>query len=147
MSMSFRPNSEIEASFRRVEQMLDAMLEESRTFLEREGIRLRDATNRAGFDGSGFPSFIWAYDFEKRTPFRSEIKLAAASLWYREPVYEDESQTINVKSSAQIFQIGKQSRVREWKEEVYPMDDFLKMKMEQVIMNCFAFSEQVLVKY
>lgn len=145
--MGFRPDSEPEASFRGVEQMLDAMLEESRTFLEREGIRLRDATNRSGFDGGGYPSFIWAYHFEKRTPFGSEIKLAAASLWYREPVYEEDAQTIKVASSAQIFQVGKQSRVLEWKEEVYPVWDFLKTKMEQVITNCFAFAEQVLAKY
>ena len=127
--------------------MLDAMLEESRTFLEREGIRLRDSTNRTGFDGGGFPAYEWTYHFEQRTPFGSEIKVAAASLSYREPVCKDQSPTIEVSSGAYIFQIGKQSRVSEWKEEVYPIEDFLKMKMEQVIINSFAFAEQVLAKY
>ena len=145
--MNLRHKSEIEASFRRAEQMLDAMLEETRTFFEREGIRLRDCTNRSGFDGSGFPSFHWAYNFEKRTPYGSEIKVAAAGLSYREPVFKDESPTIKVTSGAYIFQIGKQSRVSEWKEEVYPIEDFLKMKLEQVVINCFAIAEQVLAKY
>lgn len=145
--MTFRPDTEIEASFRQVERMLDAMLEESRMYLEREGIDLRDATNRSGFDGSGFPSFSWVYHFEKRMPFGSEIKLAAASLCYREPVYEGETQSIEVTSGAQIFQIGKQSRVNAWEEEVYPIGDFLKMKMDQVIKSCFASAERVLAKY
>jgi DNA-binding cell septation regulator SpoVG len=145
--MNLRHKSEIEASFRRVEQMLDAMFEESHTFFEREGIRLRDSTNRTGFDGSGFPSFQWAYQFEKRTPFGSEIKVAAAVLLYREPVCKDQSPTIEVSSGAYIFQISKLSRVSEWKDEVYPIEDFLKMKMEQVIINCFAVAEQVLAKY
>lgn len=127
--------------------MLDEMLEETRAFIEREGIKLRDTTNRSGFDGSGFPAFQWTYHFEQRTPFGSEIKVAAAVLLYREPVCKDESPTIEVSSGAYIFQIGKQSRVSEWKEEVYPIEDFLKMKMEQVIINCFAFAEQVLAKY
>ena len=130
-----------------MEQVLDAMLEELRAYLEREGIAVTDNSNRSGFDGSGFPSFTWAYRFEKRTPFRSEIKLAAAALWYREPVYEGEAQTITVTSIAQIFQIGKQSRVQESKKEDYPIGDFLKMKMEQVIMNCFTVAGMVLAKY
>jgi hypothetical protein len=145
--MNLRHKSEIEASFRRVEQMLDEMLEETRVFIESESIKLRDSTNRSGFDGSGFPAFQWTYYFEKRTPFGSEIKVAAASLSYREPVYKDQSPTIEVSSGAYIFQIGKQSRVSEWKDEVYPIEDFLKMKMEQVIINCFAFAEKVLAKY
>ena len=145
--MNLRHKSEIEASFRRAEQMLDAMLEETRTFIEREGIRLRDSTNRSGFDGSGFPAFQWTYQIEKRTPYGSEIKVAAACLSYREPVCKNQSPTIEVSSGAYIFQICKLSRVSEWKDEVYPIEDFLKMKMEQVIINCFAFAEEVLAQY
>jgi hypothetical protein len=108
--MSFRLNGEIEASFRRVEQMLDTMLEESRAYIEREGIGLRDESNRSGFDPGGFPYFVWAYYFEKREAYGSEIKRAEARLSYREPVYKDESRMIEVTSGAEIFQIGKQSR-------------------------------------
>ena len=145
--MNLRHKSEIEASFRRVEKILDEMLEKTRAFIESRDIRLRDSANRSGFDGSGFPAFQWTYHFEQRTPLGSEIKVAAASLSYREPVCKDESPTIEVSSGAYIFQIGKQSRVSEWKEEVYPIEDFLKMKIEQVIINSFAFAEQVLAKY
>ena len=147
LPMSLKSTPEVEKSFRRVEQMLDSMLEETRAYLELERIAVRDSSNRSGFDGGGFPSFTWAYQFEKRTPYGSEIKSSVARLWYREPVYEDEIQRIEVTSVAQIFQIGKLSRVSEKKEWVCPIEKFLNMKMDQVIMDCFAVSEQVLVKY
>ncbi|HEY8562080.1 MAG TPA: hypothetical protein VIL74_17030 [Pyrinomonadaceae bacterium] len=130
-----------------MERLLDAMLEESRTYLEFERIAMRDDSNRSGFDGGGFPSFTWAYRFEKRTPYGSEIKSSVARLWYREPVYEDEAHSIEATSVAQIFQIGKQSRVSEKKERVYPIEKFLNMKMHQIVMECFAEAERVLAKY
>jgi hypothetical protein len=145
--MSFRPVGEIEASFRRVEQMLDTMLEESRGYFEREGIGLRDGSNRSGFDPGGFPYFVWAYYFEKREAYGSEIKRAEARLWYREPVYKDESRRIEVTSGAEIFQIGKQSRLREITEATYSVERFPDAGLRQVVMGCIAAAEQVLAKY
>jgi hypothetical protein len=144
--MNFKHITEIEASFRRIEQMLDAMLEESRTYLERERIALRDDSNRSGFD-KGFPYFVWGYQLEKREAYRSEIKVAAANLRYLEPSIEEEAQIMSVTSIALIFQIGKQSRVREIKERLYPIEEFLAMKLNQVIMNCIVEAEQVLAAY
>lgn len=122
------------------------MLEESRTYLEREQIALRDDSNRSGF-GHGFPHFVWNYWFEKREAYRGEIKRAAADLWYFEPAEEGEAQVIKVTSIAEIFQIGKFSRVIETEDRYEPIEKFLNMKLEQVVANCFMFAEQVLVKY
>lgn len=144
--MEYIAHAEVEASFRPVERMLDTMLEEARTCLDQEGIAVRDDSNRSGF-GHGFSYFVWAFNFEKREAFGSEIKRATARLWYFEPALEEELQTIKVTSVAEIFQIGKQSRVLEWKEEAYPIKQFLNMRMEQVIMDCLAFAEQILAKY
>ena len=144
--MNYKTITEIEVSFRQVEQVLDAMLEESRTYLERERIAVRDNSNRSGFD-RGFPYFVWGYNFEKREAYRSEIKVAAANLHYLEPAIEEEAQIINVASMAQIFQTGKQSRVTEIKKWIYPIEEFLNMKMEQIIMNCIVAAEEVLATY
>jgi hypothetical protein len=144
--MAFKSLAEVEASFRRVEQRLDAMLEESRAYLEREQIALRDDSNRSGF-GGGYPYFVWSYQFEKRVAYGSEIKLAAANVWYIEPAEEEEAQIIKVTAIAEIFQTGKHSRVKEIKDRTYLIEKFLHLKLEQVIMNCFVAAEQVLIKY
>jgi hypothetical protein len=144
--MSSRPIGEIEASFRRVEQMLDTMLEESRRYFEREGIGLRDGSNRSGFDWTS-PYFVWAYYFEKREAYGSEIKRAEARLWYREPAYKDESRRIEVTSGAEIFQIGKESRLREITKATYSIERFLDVGLREVVISCIAAAEQVLAKY
>lgn len=146
LAMDFISLTEIEASFRRMERMLDAMLEQSRAYLERERIALRDESNRSGF-GHGVPLFIWGYQFEKRVAYRSEIKLAAATLRYLEPSTEEEARIISVRSTALIFQTGKQSRVRETKETTYPIEEFLNMKLEQVVINCIVDAERALAPY
>lgn len=143
---SFRPNAEIEASFRRVEEALDAAVEESRAHFEREGVGLRDDSNRSGFDGSGFPYFTWAYHFEKREAYGSEVKSAAARLSYREPLYEGEAQRIDVTTVAQIFQIGKQSRVGETEKATYTIERFQSVGLGRVVTECLAAAERVLAK-
>lgn len=145
--MGLRPDGEIEASFRRVERLLDAMLGEAAAFLEQEGIDVQDATNRSGFDQGGFPSFVWAYDFNRRRPFGCEIKQASVGLWYREPVYDDDTQSMEVTSVAQIFQIGKLSRVSESQKQIHPISDFLKMKIDEVIRHGFAYVDHVFANY
>ncbi len=144
--MNYKPLTDIEASFRRIEQRLDAMLEESRSYLESERIALRDESNRSGFD-KGFPYFVWGYNFEKREVYRSELKVATANLRYIEPILEGEAQIIKVGSAAQIFQIGKLSRVQEVKETTYPIEEMLNMKLNQIVMHCIAIAEQVLAAY
>ena len=144
--MSFRPINEIEASFRSVEQRLDAMLEIARARLEREGIALSDISNRSGFDG-GFPAFAWGFRFVKREDFGSEIKRATVRLEYREPALEGEPQMIEDTFVAEIFQIGKQSRVRETSKMVYPIGQFLDMSMDQVVTDRIAAAGLILAKY
>jgi hypothetical protein len=144
--MGFKDNAEVEASFRPVEQRLNAMLEKVRSRLEDKGITVRDDSNRSGF-GGGFPYFTWAFNFVKREDYGSEIKRATARLWYFEPALEEEPQTIKVTSVAEIFQIGKQSRVSEVSDVVYPIEQFLNMKMEQVIIERLADAERLLAEY
>lgn len=142
--MNFKPTAEIEASFRRVERKLDAMLEESRACLVGERITLRDDSNRSGFDKCGFPSFVWEYHFERREAYGSEIKAAAANLRYVEPIEEEEAQEINLDTVAEIFQIGKQSRIKEKRERIYSIERFLNVRLDQVVMNSIADAEQAL---
>jgi predicted ATPase len=130
-----------------MEQMLDTMLEDSREYFEREGIGLRDESNRSGFDPVSSPYFVWAYYFEKREAYGSEIKRAEARLWYREPVYKDESRRIEVTSGAEIFQIGKESRLREITKEAYSIERFLDAGLRQAVKDCIAAAQQVLAKY
>lgn len=144
--MEFKTHVEVEASFRPIERMLDTMLEEVRACLENRGIVIRDDSNRSGF-GHGFSYFIWAFDFEKQEAFGSEIKRAMAELWYLEPSLQEEFQRIEVTSGAEIFQIGKQSRMKEVRKTVYPIDQFLNLKMDQVIMDCIEYAEKSLAKY
>ncbi|HYP51489.1 MAG TPA: hypothetical protein VEQ34_11160, partial [Pyrinomonadaceae bacterium] len=126
--MEFIAHAEVEASFRPLERKLDAMLEEARARLNDEGIAVRDESNRTGF-GGGFSDFVWAFDFEKREDYGSEIKRAKARLWYFEPDMKGEPRKIEVTSVAEIFQIGKQSRVYEVSKVVYPIEQFLNLKM------------------
>ena len=123
------------------------MLVGSRAHFEREHIGLRDETNRSGFDPVASPSFVWAYHFERREAYGSELKVASARVSYREPVYEEEAQRISIASVAEIFQTGKQSRVKEIKEEAFSIERFLNAGLEQIVMHCIAAAEQVLAKY
>lgn len=60
---------------------------------------------------------------------------------------EEDPQIIEVTSLAEIFQIGKQSRVREIREIIYPIDQFLIMRMDKVVIENIAVAEQILAKY
>jgi hypothetical protein len=145
--MDFRDTNEMEAAFRPVEQRLDAMLEEARPTLERERIFLSEHSNRSGFGGHSYPAFTWSFHFEKRHWYGSEIKRATARLTYQETCREGEPQRMEIISMAEIFQTGKQSRVREIKEMLYPIDQFLNMRMDLIIIDCIADAQQVLSKY
>ncbi|HEX8251069.1 MAG TPA: hypothetical protein VF599_23040 [Pyrinomonadaceae bacterium] len=145
--MDFRTTAEIEASFRSMEQRLDAMLEAARAGLERERIASVDDSNRSGFDGSGMPSFAWRFRFVKQEDFGSEIKRATVRLRYGEPILKGESQKIEATSVAEIFQIGKKSRVTEIRKMVYPLEQFLDLSLNQVIADFVAPAEQFLAKY
>lgn len=141
----YRTTAEIEASFRSLERRLDAMLDEARHVLEHERIALHDASNRSGF-GGGFPYFVWGFRFVRQEPFRSEIKRATVRLNYLEPALEGESRRIEVTFNAEIFQIGKHSRVTEGGKTVYEIEQFLNMRMDQVVMDFIAAAEQILAK-
>jgi hypothetical protein len=60
---------------------------------------------------------------------------------------DEDSQTIEVTSVAEIFQIGKQSRVREVREMIYPIEQFLNKRMDQVIIDNLVAAEQFFAKY
>lgn len=145
--MGWKTTAESEASFRPIEHSLDVMLEQIRASLVNKGIVLREGSNRSGFGGHGYDYFSWSFHFEKREALGSEIKLATARLKYLEPIMEEDSQTIEVSSIAEIFQTGKQSRVCEIKEMIYPIEQFLTMRMDQVISDNIAAAEQILSKY
>ena len=142
----FRTIDEMEAIFRPIEQKLDSMLEQARPILEHEQILLSEHSNRSGFGGHSHPAFTWSFYFEKREPYGSEIKRATIQLTYRVTELEAEPRQIEVTSIAEIFQIGKQSRIREKKEMLYSIDQFLNMKMDLIIIDCTTDSEQTLSK-
>lgn len=142
--MNWRTIDEAEASFRPVERMLDAMLEESRASLVSEGIILREESNRTGFGGHSYPAFSWSFHFERRQPYGSEIKRATTKLTYRETLLQGEPQQMEVAFVAEIFQIGKQSRFCEGREMIYPIDQFLNMRMDLIIIDWIAAAEHIL---
>ena len=143
----WKTTAEAEAAFRPIERRLDAMLEESRTRLVNEGIVLREDSNRTGFGGHSYPAFIWSFHFEKHQPFGSEIKRAKVQLTYRETFQVEAPHRMEVRSVAEIFQTGKLSRVIEVKEVLYPIDQFLNMRMDLIIIDCIANAEHFLSKY
>jgi hypothetical protein len=145
--MGWKNIADVEASFRHIEQSLDVMLEQVRAGLVNKGIVLRDESNRSGVGGHDFAYFAWIFHFEKREDYGSEIKRATVRLSYREQLMEEDSQTIEVGSVAEIFQTGKQSRVCEVKKMIYPIEQFLTMRMDQVIIEQLAAAEQFLAKY
>jgi hypothetical protein len=145
--MDIRTDTEIKASFREIERKLDAMLEDARPRLERERIVSFDESNRTGFDGGGYPAFDWDFRFVRREDFGSEIKRATARLQYREPVLKEDSRKVEVMSAAEIFQIGKPSRVAEATKTVYPLEQFLDLKIEQIVIDSIAAAEKILAKY
>lgn len=147
LSMDFRTISEMEAIFRPVEQRLDAMLENARPILEHEQILLSEYSNRSRFGGHSHPAFSWSFQFDKREPFGSEIKRATTQLTHRVTELEGEPQQIEVTSIAEIFQIGKESRVREISKTFYPINQFLNMRVDQVIFDNIAAAEQILAKF
>lgn len=97
--------------------------------------------------GHGSSYFVWAFNFEKREDYGSELKLATARLRYFEPDQKEEPRMIKVTSASEIFQTGKQSRVLERKEEIYPLEQFLNLKIEQVIIAQLAVAGQILAEY
>jgi hypothetical protein len=141
--MNWKTTAEAEVSFRPIERMLD----ESRSNLVNEGILMREESNRTGFGGHSYPAFIWGFHFENRQPFVSDIKRAKVQLTYRETLLEGESQRMEVTTVAEIFQIGKQSRFSEGRKMIYPIDQFLNMRMDSIIIDCIATAKQVLSKY
>jgi hypothetical protein len=145
--MDWKNTDEIEASFRQIEHSLDVRLEQACVNLVNKGIVLREDSNRSGIGGHSYTSFVWSFHFEKREAFGSEIKRATVQLWYREPIMEGDSQRMEITSVAEIFQIGKQSRLCEVREMFYPIEQFLTMKMDQLILENFAATEQILSKY
>jgi hypothetical protein len=145
--MGWKNITEVEASFRHIEPSLDEMLEQARASLVNKGIVLHDDSNRSGAGGHDFAYFTWSFHFEKREDYGSEIKRATVRLYYREQLMEEDPQTIEVTSVAEIFQIGKQSRVREVREMIYPIEQFLTMRIEQVIIDNLVAAEQILAKY
>jgi hypothetical protein len=60
---------------------------------------------------------------------------------------EGDSQRMELTSVAEIFQIGKQSRLCEVREMFYSIEQFLTMKMDQFILENFDATEQILSKY
>lgn len=145
--MRWKTTAEIEASFRPIEHLLDGMLEQAYASLINRGIVLREDSNRSGFGGHSYTTFRWSFHFEKRQAYRSEIKRATTRLNYLEPIMEEDPQIMEVTSVAEVFQIGKESRVSEISEMLYPINQFLNMRMDSIIFESIAAAEQILSKY
>jgi hypothetical protein len=145
--MGWKNIADVEASFRHIERSLDVMLEQICASLVNKGIVLRDDSNRSGVGGHDFAYFAWIFHFVKREDYGSEIKRASVRLYYHEQLMEEDPQTIEVSSVAEIFQTGKQSRVCEVKKMIYPIEQFHTMRMDQVIIDNLASAEQILAKY
>ena len=145
--MGWKTFAEIEASFRPIEHSLDTMLEEICASLVNKGIVLREDSNRTGVGGHSYTTFRWSFHFEKRAAYGSEIKRATVRLNYLEPIIEEDPQIIEVTSVAEIFQTGKQSRFIEASEKTYPINQFLNIKMDSIILENITAAEQILSKY
>jgi hypothetical protein len=143
--MSFRPENEIKSSFAQAAQTLDLMLEKARPQLELNQILILDESNRSGFDKSGVPYYLWEYRFEKRMPYGSEIMLASVRLNYLEPPIQQEAGKIRAGWTAEIFQTGKQSRVKKSGEQNMSLEELTAADIGTLINNLIVHAQTVLL--
>src|SRR5262249_33751716 len=110
--MSFRPDSELKAAFREAAHALDVQLDRARAQLVSHGVTIEDKSNRAGFDKSGIPYFLWSIWFERRRPCGPEFASVSVQLSYLEPPDIGRTRDIRERWVAEVFQPGQVSRIR-----------------------------------
>lgn len=103
--------------------VLDDRVAASRPLLEAIGILITDRSNRSCFDRSGYPYCLWHLRFERSFPHGSEVARASAELEFVEPWETTQPREVVARSLAEIFQIGKQSRIAERTEQRIPAEE------------------------
>jgi len=120
------------------------MLEKAGPQLEVNQILVHDESNRSGFDKSGVPYYLWGYRFEKRMPYGSEIMLASVRLKYLEPPIPQEASNVRARWTAEIFQTGKESRVKESGEQNMSLEQLNAADLGTLICSLIVHAQTVL---
>jgi hypothetical protein len=130
-----RPTAEIEAAFARTLRTLDDRVAASRPALEAIGIFITDRSNRSCFDRSGYPYCLWRLRFDRSYPHGSEVARASAELEFFEPLKVSTPRELVARSVAELFQIGKQSRVDDRAERRLPADASGELDVEKLVVQ------------
>lgn len=99
-----------EASFRKVEQVLDTALAILRTGMYE--YNFLDFSNRTGFEKSGFPYYLWEVHLQRDSLPYPMISREEVCISYVEPMEEDEEKRIQISAIAEQFLIGKASHFK-----------------------------------
>ena len=145
--MSLRPENEIKFYFAQAAQTLDLLLEQIRPQLEFNQILIHDESNRSGFDKSGVPYYLWEYRFEKRMPYGSEFMLASVRLSYLEPPVPHEVGNLRASWTAEVFQIGKESRVKESGEQKLLLGELNAAELGKLVSSLIARAQAALSEH
>lgn len=132
-----RSTAEIKAAFAHTLKLLDDRVAALRPALEEAGIDITDRSNRSCFDRSGYPYCLWHLRFERRFPHGSEVALASAELQFLEPLEASTPRELVLSSVAEIFQVGKQSRIEERAEHRVPADAAGEVDFAEAVTRLF----------
>jgi hypothetical protein len=128
-----RTYEELKASFDRVVAVLDSALASARPLLDAQGIEVHDRSNRSCYDRSGYPVCRWTVRFDKQSVHGSEIALASADLEFMEPADDASERHLRADSIAEIYQIGKQSRVKDRLQQRIPVEELDRLDLYALV--------------
>ena len=110
-----------EADFRRVEAVLDKLLNAAEHELQLMGVRIIDQSARSYHYKNDYLS--WSYAFQKDLPSGVETASVTVRLTYDEPMQSGQTPHIHLSWTAEIFQTGKISRIRNQSEHLCPLSE------------------------
>lgn len=125
-------NSPTENAFRRVEQILDRLLQDALIQLNDEDISATDESAREFHYKNQF--LTWSYRFESRRTYRGpEIALVTLRIRFDEPLNLDETHDVKIWMRCEVFQIGQLPRWEHTDEFAMPLADIMKRGIAELV--------------
>jgi hypothetical protein len=126
----------IEAEFRRVESILDELLEQAGEPLRVAGLRVVDHSGRTYHYKNDY--LFWSHAFVKEWPVDPERARVTAYLDYAEPMRLEEPPRVRLSWRAELFQQGQTSSVDERGESVLSLDDLQRRGIGAAVVEAVA---------
>jgi hypothetical protein len=139
-----RTNDEIESAFAGTCRLLDRLLDDARPRLVAAGVTITDRSNRSCFDKSGYPYCLWLHRFDRQFRHDSEIAVASAELSFFEPI-DPVGRELVALSIAEIYQVGKRSRVNDRTERRIAASDIDGIDLGSLVEELIAASSERLL--